>query len=61
MRLEKCKHCGGDPVLVKVGDWKQFYVYFCSHCWDTPVYLHEARITPWGAARIWNKRTREIK
>ena len=57
--LLPCKYCGGSPKLIKCGDWKQYVVYICSSCYKTPVHSDEARLTKYGARKIWNKRTRE--
>ena len=58
-KLLPCKYCGGSPKLTKCGDQKEFVVYLCSKCFETPVHFDEARLTECGARRIWNKRTRE--
>lgn len=54
--LTKCPYCGGEPKLTKCGDQKEYFVYLCSNCNETPVRLDEARVTERGASRIWNKR-----
>lgn len=54
--LKPCPFCGGVPELRETGDLKQFYVFRCSKCDKTPVRWHEARLTAWGAMRIWNRR-----
>ena len=59
--LLKCPFCGGEPILHTVGDWKHLYVYFCSKCNKTPVFPNEARLTPRGALRTWNRITECIK
>ena len=36
--ISPCK-CGCDPLLFKVGDWKQYYLFRCPACgrmWDKP-------------------------
>lgn len=54
-----CKYCGSEPVVRLVGDYKNYYVYFCSKCGKTPVRSNEARVTEFGARQIWNRRTEE--
>lgn len=56
INLKPCPRCGGKPVPRQVGDYHQYFVYFCSKCNYTPVKNDEARITKWGARRIWNRR-----
>lgn len=59
-KLSLCPYCKGIPTLREVGDWHQFYMYFCSKCGQTPVKLNEARITEWGARKIWNERCKTV-
>lgn len=59
--LLNCKYCGGEPKVRYVGDWKQYFVYFCSKCGKTPVHFDEARRSESAARNIWNKRTEEVK
>ena len=55
--LRNCAFCGGIPRLTKCGDQKQFLVYQCSHCYETPVRFWEARVSEKAARKIWNERT----
>ena len=50
-----CPFCGGKPRISRCGDQKEFWVVQCSKCYETPVQLDEARITPIGAVNIYNK------
>lgn len=56
-----CPYCGGQPILKIVGDNKEYVVYVCSNCYETPVHIDEARCTLSGAKRIWNKRVKEMR
>lgn len=60
-KLKSCPYCDREAMLCRTGDHKQFFVYKCSWCWMTPVHSDEARLTPWGAKRIWNKRVKEYE
>lgn len=53
--LSPCPYCGGQPELVRVGDDKQYVIYRCSQCHKTPVKNGDARLTPCGARRMWNR------
>lgn len=55
--LRTCVYCGGVPRLIKCGDHREFVVYQCSRCYETPVRLDEARMCEAAARSIWNKRT----
>lgn len=57
--LSVCAYCGGEPRLVKCGNHKEYIVYQCSCCYETPVRLDEARVCEAAARNIWNKRTEE--
>lgn len=59
--LRNCAFCGGIPRLSRCGDQKEFLVYQCSHCYETPVRYHEARVSERGARKVWNKRTEEAE
>lgn len=54
--LLPCPYCGGEPRLIRCGDQKEYLVYQCSKCHKTPVKSCEARITEYGARKIWNRR-----
>lgn len=56
-KLKPCKRCGGQAELVRVGDMKQYFVYRCSSCNEYHERFWEASLTPWGAKRIWNRRS----
>ena len=60
MDLKKCPYCGGHPKIIRVGDDRQFFAVICSECYKTPVKNCEARLTEFGAAKIWNVRVNEI-
>lgn len=53
--LKPCKYCGGTAELVRVGDFKDFFAYRCSCCHKYHAKASEARRTPWGAKRVWNR------
>lgn len=55
--LRTCAYCGGEPRLTKCGDHKEYVVYQCSRCYETPVRLDEARLCEIAARNVWNKRT----
>lgn len=57
--MKPCKYCGGKPELVRVGDYKDFFAYQCSLCGNFHAKRSEARRTPFGAKRVWNKRAKE--
>ncbi len=51
-----CPFCGGKPRISRCGDQREFWVVQCSKCYETPVQLDEARVTPVEAVKIYNKR-----
>lgn len=59
--LRYCAFCKGVPRLSRCGDQKEFLVYQCSHCYETPVRYGEARVSERGARKVWNKRTEEAE
>ena len=59
--LRNCAFCGGEPRLTKCGDHKEFLVYQCFNCYETPVRLHEASVCEFSARRLWNQRTEEAE
>ena len=59
--LRDCAFCGGKPRLAKCGDHKEFVVYLCSCCDETPVDYDEARVCEPAARNIWNKRTADAE
>ena len=59
--LKPCPFCGGKPIIKLVGDNRDYFVYSCGKCHKTPVHQDEARLTRWGARRIWNRRVNDGK
>lgn len=59
--LRPCAYCKGTPKLCRCGDHREFLVYLCSVCYETPVRLNEARVSEKGARQIYNKRTAEAE
>lgn len=57
--LRDCAFCGGAPRLIKCGDQKEFLVYQCSRCYETPVRFWEAKVSEREARKFWNQRTLE--
>jgi hypothetical protein len=55
--IRTCAFCGGIPRLTKCGNQKEYLVYQCANCYETPVRLDEARLTESAARKIWNERT----
>lgn len=55
--LKDCAFCGGKPKLARCGDQKEYFVYRCSICYETPVMFHEARMCEFSARKTWNERT----
>ena len=53
--LKRCP-CGAMPVARRVGDRKEYFVFRCPECGYVAAKLDEARITIWGAKRVWNRR-----
>lgn len=53
--LKPCPVCGGYPQPIRVGDRKQYVVYRCEDCKETPVPYYEASITGYGAMKVWNR------
>lgn len=59
--IRPCAFCSGIPKLTKCGDQKEYFVYLCSMCYETPVRFHEARVSESAAKKIWNQRTEEAE
>lgn len=59
--LRACAFCGGTPKLCSCGDQKEYNVYMCSSCFETPVHYDEARVCESAAKAIWNQRTEEAE
>jgi hypothetical protein len=57
--LMNCAFCGGAPRLIKCGDQREFLVYQCSRCFETPVRFWEAKLSERAARKYWNQRTLE--
>lgn len=51
-----CPFCKGSPRIIRCGDHREFWVVECSKCYETPVQLDEARLTPAAAVKIYNER-----
>lgn len=58
--LKPCK-CGAIPGAYRVGDQKEYFVYRCPFCGYIAAGIDEARLTLWGAKRVWNKRVGDGK
>lgn len=59
--LLNCAFCGGTPRLTRCGDQKEYFVYQCSDCYETPIMFHEASVCDFSARRRWNQRTEVAK
>ena len=59
--IENCVFCGGAPRLIKCGNQKEYLVYQCSECYESPVHLDEASLCEFSARSLWNRRTIEAK
>lgn len=59
--LKPCPVCGGIPGTMRVGDQRQYRVFRCPLCGYIAAELHEARLTIWGAKRVWNRRVGDGK
>lgn len=59
--LSNCAFCGSIPRLIRCGNQKEYLMYQCSKCYQTPVGLSEARVLERTARKIWNKRTKEAE
>ena len=59
--IENCAFCGGAPRLIKCGNQKEYLVYQCSECYESPVQLDEASLCEFSARRLWNRRTEEAR
>lgn len=57
--LKPCPKCKGTPGYRRVGDMKQYWVVICPMCGHHEADYSEARLTKWGAKRLWNRRTGE--
>jgi len=51
-----CPFCGGKPRISRCGDQRNFWYVRCSRCFETPIDMGEARVTPIDAVKIYNKR-----
>lgn len=54
-KLKPCPFCGGYPEPIRVGDRKQYIVYRCEDCKQTPVPHCEASLSGKGASNVWNR------
>ena len=59
--IENCTFCGGAPRLIRCGNQKEYLVYQCSECFESPVPLDEASLCEFSARRRWNDKTLEAK
>lgn len=59
--LYKCPKCQDLPILLRVGDDKQFFACVCSDCGYTPIGLGEARYSPYSAMNLWNTKIELFK
>ena len=59
--IETCAFCGGAPRLTKCGMHKEYLVYQCPECYESPVPLDEASLCEFSARRLWNRKTVEAK
>lgn len=59
--LRNCAFCGGKPKLTKCGDQKEYWIYLCTSCYETPVRFWEASISPNKARDMWQQRTEEAE
>ena len=55
MTIKPC-FCGGQAVIRTVGDYKQYFVCFCSKCNKSPMRFDEAQMTKQSAIKTWNRR-----
>ena len=55
MTIKPCS-CGSQPEIRTVGDYKQYFICFCSNCGKTSLHIDEAQMTKIRAIKIWNRR-----
>ena len=55
MTIKPCS-CGSQAEIRTVGDYKQYFVCFCSKCGKFPMRFDEAQITIHSVIKIWNRR-----
>lgn len=55
MELKKCPNCKSIPKIIRIGDWKQFFVVKCISCGKVVANSWEAGRTEKEAVKIWNK------
>lgn len=60
VKPQPCPYCAGAPEPVRVGDWKQFWIYVCPTCRNTPVLYHSARLTKRSAVKEWNRQCKAL-
>lgn len=55
-----CPYCKKSNIdIIRVGDDKQLFVAICDSCKKNPVPNWEARLTSYGAIKIYNKKVKE--
>ena len=59
--LRKCPFCGGSPISHRCGDHKNYLMYICSRCYETPVNYDEASVCDFMARRRWNQSAEEAE
>lgn len=59
--LRRCSFCHGKAEIQRVGDAKQYLLYKCSSCYQTPVRYHEAKTSEIEARKVWNTRSEEAE
>lgn len=53
LEIIPCPYCGSEPKLIRCGDQKEYYVYICGECYNTPVPYDKAT-KPSAARKHWN-------
>ncbi len=61
MKIEKCPLCGGEPRVIRVGCWHEFWAVQCSKCYEYMADYHEARCSPYAAILLWNRTAKKVR